>query len=42
MPPHKVGKIYHILYRDLNGKVQTVTIKESNKAEECPEYMGEV
>lgn len=31
MALRKVGKIYHILYRDLNGKVRTVTTEESAK-----------
>lgn len=33
MALRKVGKIYHILYRDLNGKVRTVTTEETKKDE---------
>ena len=33
MALRKVGKIYHILYRDLAGKVRTVTTEESKKTE---------
>jgi integrase len=33
MALRKFGKIYHILYRDLSGKVRTVTTGESDKKE---------
>lgn len=31
MALRKVGKIYHVLYRDLEGRVRTLTTGETNK-----------